>query len=169
MTCVPAPASPEPRPAEMADCRNVLRWIERNVRDQPEDQAVVYLFPGDEPAVWTWRRLWNAALAYRDRLASEGVHPGDVCALILRHDARFVPLYLGVALAGALPAVLAYPNSRLHPDKFRHGLSGMARTSGLDWVLTEAPLEPEIAPLLGGPPEGGPHIQGVRLPLEWDI
>ena len=163
MTCVPAPAFPEPRPVETAECRNVLRWIERNVREQPEDKAVVYVFPGQDSVSWTWRRLWNAALSYRHRLSAEGIRAGDVCALILRHDARFVPLYLGVALAGALPAVLAYPNPRLHPDKFQHGLTGMARTSGLDWILTEAALEGEVVPLLD---QG---IRGVRLPFEWDI
>ena len=38
--------------------------------------------------------------------------------------------------------MLAYPNARLHPDKFRQGLEGMSRRSGLDHVLTERELEP---------------------------
>src|SRR5215203_1107915 len=103
MTCVPAAAFPKPRPVETAECGNVLRWIERNVREQPEDKAAVYVFPGQDSVTWTWRRLWNAALSYRHRLSAEGVRAGEVCALILRHDERFVPLYLGVALAARCP------------------------------------------------------------------
>ena len=143
---------------------NVLRSIARHVHERSNDEAVIYIRPGQEPASSTWAQLWTLAEAYARRFEAEGIRAGEVCALIIRHDARFVPLYLGVALIGALPAVLAYPNERLHPDKFREGLRGMAATSGLDWILTEAALEPEIAPLVDGN-----GIRGVRLPLEWNI
>ncbi len=90
---------------------------------------------------------------------------GDVCALIIRHHAHFYPAYLAVSSIGALPAVLAYPNPRLHPEKFREGLEGMARRSGLDWLLTERELEPVILPLVSRP---GSTIRGIAFPLEWE-
>ncbi len=73
---------------------------------------------------------------------------------------------MGVVAAGALPAVLAYPNARLHPDKFVEGLVGMTRRSGLDWILTEASLEPVVGKLATGAKS---TIKGVLLPFqsEW--
>jgi acyl-CoA synthetase (AMP-forming)/AMP-acid ligase II len=94
-----------------------------------------------------------------------GVRKGDVCALIIRHNKFFYPLYMAVSSLGALPAVLAYPNPRLHPDKFRQGLEGMARRSGLDWMLTEKELDEMIRPLLT---QSGSTIRGVLFPLEWE-
>jgi len=77
----------------------------------------------------------------------------------------FFPLYLGVAGLGAIPAVLAYPNPRLHPDKFKSGVEGMSQRSGLDWIFTEQDLEPVIAPLVT---REGSTIKGLHFPLEWD-
>lgn len=76
----------------------------------------------------------------------------------------FFPLYLGVAGLGAIPAVLAYPNPRLHPDKFKSGVEGMSQRSGLDWIFTESDLEPIIAPLVT---RDGSTIKGLHYPLEW--
>ena len=68
-----------------------------------------------------------------------------------------------LAAGAAIPAVLAYPNPRLHPDKFRTGLRGMARHSGLDWLLTEAELGPVLRELAIG---ADATVRGVLLPLE---
>lgn len=88
---------------------------------------------------------------------------GDVCALIVRHHPLLYPLYLGISAIGALPSVLAYPNPRLHPDKFRHGLEGMAHRSGLDHILTERGLSAVVSPLVGAE---GSTIRDVLYPLE---
>ncbi len=88
---------------------------------------------------------------------------GEVCALIVRHHPDFYPLYMGVSALGALPAVLAYPNARLHPDKFRQGLAGMSRRSGLDHVLTERDLSEVVAPLAAG---AGSTIRDILFPLD---
>lgn len=77
----------------------------------------------------------------------------------------FFPLYLGIAGLGAIPAVLAYPNPRLHPDKFKSGVEGMSQRSGLDWIFTERDLEPIISPLVT---KEGSTIKGLHFPLEWD-
>src|SRR5437667_9217552 len=65
---------------------------------------------------------------------------------------------------GAIPAVLAYPNPRLHPDKFRQGIDGMSLRSGLDWVFTARDLEETVRPSLEKPDS---TIKGLHFPLEW--
>ena len=132
--------------------------------DTPDREAVVHWTSGEEPFRWTWGSLLAEASRYALLLQDLGVRKGDVCALIIRHHRSFYPIYMAVSSLGALPAVLAYPNSRLHPEKFREGLEGMARRSGLDWLLTERDLEPSTNPLVS---RAGSTVRGIFFPLEW--
>jgi acyl-CoA synthetase (AMP-forming)/AMP-acid ligase II len=139
------------------------KWVD-NSHNHPYREAVVHWVAGEEPFRWTWKELFLTASSLSLRLADHGIRNGDVCALIIRHNRFFYPLYLAVSSLGALPAILAYPNPRLHPEKFRQGLEGMAQRSGLDWVLTERELDEMIRPLLT---KSGSTIRGVFFPLEW--
>jgi acyl-CoA synthetase (AMP-forming)/AMP-acid ligase II len=141
----------------------VWHHLVRHADTSPDREAVIHLSSEHDPVRWTWGPLLRAASGYAAWLAIHGVRKGDVCALIVRHHPSFYPLYLGVSALGALPSVLAYPNARLHPDKFRQGLEGMSRRSGLDHILTERDLEPLVAPLVAG---HGSTIKQVLFPLE---
>jgi acyl-CoA synthetase (AMP-forming)/AMP-acid ligase II len=138
------------------------RW-RKHAQAHPEREAIVHWVAGLAPHRWRWRALMDSAAAFGEQLSGAGVGAGDVCALVIRHHRDFYPLYMGVVGLGALPAVLAYPNARLHPDKFRQGLGGMARRSGLDWILTERELDPVVRPLVEG---GDSTIRGVLFPLD---
>jgi acyl-CoA synthetase (AMP-forming)/AMP-acid ligase II len=139
------------------------RWQVLAERD-PEREAIVHVCAG-EPAVRIGRaQLLQSAERVAAQLAACGVQPRDVCALIVRHHPKFYALYAGVIALGAVPAVLAYPNPRLHRDKFVRGLSGMAQRSGLRFVLTERELETAIVPLLAS---AACSVRAVLFPLEW--
>ena len=135
-----------------------------HVENTPDRLAIVHWVEGEEPFRWKWKHLMGAAIRYAIRLRDLGVGKGDVCAIIIRHHKNFYPIYIAVSYLGALPAVLSYPNQRLHPEKFRDGLEGMARRSGLDWLLTERELEASIRPCVSRP---GSTIRGIIFPLEW--
>jgi acyl-CoA synthetase (AMP-forming)/AMP-acid ligase II len=141
------------------------RW-ERNAERNPGREAIVHWVAGEEPIRWTYKNLIETAKKFSVRIKEAGIKPGDVCAIVIRHNPYLYPLYLGISRAGALPAVLAYPNPRLHPDKFRQGLEGMSQRSGLDYILTERDLDPAIRPLIE---KEGNTIKSVFFPLEWDI
>lgn len=140
-------------------------WL-AHAHARPNDQAVVHWVAGEDPHRWTWAALLRQAMRYAQALHEAGVRAGDVCATVLRHHKEFYPLYMGIEAVGALPAVLAYPNPRLHPDKFRQGLSGMARRSGLKWVLTERELEPNVRPLVSAHDS---TVRDILFPLEWHL
>src|ERR1017187_481326 len=89
-----------------------------HAENSPERDAIVHWCADGQSIRWRWRKLVGEAQRAGQYLRSQGVRAGDVCAIIVRHHPRFYPLYMGVVAAGALPAVLPYPNSRLHPDKF---------------------------------------------------
>lgn len=138
------------------------RW-EYLSRKKYNGEAIVHWVAGDEPIRWTFGKLLQRANHYSSYLLSKGINPGDVCAMIIRHNPEFYPIYLGIVGMGALPTVLAYPNPRLHPDKFRQGLLGMTQRSGLDWILTEKEIEPMIGNLVTAE---GSTVKGVFFPIE---
>jgi fatty-acyl-CoA synthase len=142
----------------------VHRWY-KNAKEFPDKDAIVFWKTGEEPFRWSFSSLLKAAETYSIMLREAGIKEGEVCAIIIRHNKDFYPLYLAVELAGGIPAVLAYPNPRLHPEKFRQGIEGMSQRSGLDWILTEKSLEPVIDPLIH---KKGSTIKGLLFPLEWD-
>ena len=138
------------------------RWCE-NAAKSPDAAAIVHWTGGESPKRWQWGELISAAERYSAALIGNGIERGQVCAILARHTPLLYPLYMGCVAAGAIPAILAYPNPRLHPDKFREGLRGMSTHSGLDWILTERALEGVLRPLLGC---GGSTIKGLQFPFE---
>lgn len=141
------------------------RWT-LNAQRVPDRDAIVHWVAGEEPVRWTFKNLLETAKKFSVYIKAAGIKPGEVCAIVMRHNPFFYPLYLGISRTGALPADLAYPNPRLHPDKFRQGLEGMAQRSGLDYILTERELEPLIRPLIEKP---GTTIKAVFFPQDWDL
>jgi fatty-acyl-CoA synthase len=140
------------------------RWL-KNAEAYPDRDAIIFWKTGEEPFRWTFSSLMKASEKYIRFLVDAGIKPGEVCAIIIRHHQDFYPLYIAVSRIGAIPSVLAYPNPRLHPDKFRQGLEGMSQRSGLDWILTELSLEKSVQPLVS---KEGSTIKGIFYPLDID-
>lgn len=136
-----------------------------NLETRPDVEAIVHWVSDGDHHRWTWKGLIDTACRFGVRMRADGVRAGDICAMIIRHQKDFYPLYLGISLVGAVPSILAYPNPRLHPEKFRQGLEGMARHSGLDWIFTERALEETIRPLIR---KETTTIRGLFFPLEWE-
>lgn len=140
------------------------RWV-THARSEPDRDAIIHWTAGEEPYRWTYGRLLAAAECIAASLLEKGIRQGDVCAIIIRHNRGIYPVYMAVICVAAIPAVLAYPNPRLHPDKFLQGLTGMSQRSGLDWVLTERDLEATVGPVVR---REGSTIRGIHFPLEWE-
>lgn len=146
----------------------MLLWEvwEAHARKNPDREAIVHWDALGTPVRWTYGSLLEKAGRHAEQMLDAGIDRGDVCAIILRHNPEFYPIYLGVSAIGALPAVLAYPNARLHPAKFAHGLEGMSQHSGLDWILTDRELAPIVEPLVTS---AGTSIRGLVFPLDWKL
>ena len=133
---------------------------------KPNKEAIIHWVAGEEPYRWNYSNLFHTADKISAYIKRIGIKSGDVCAIIMRHNPFFYPLYLGISGAGALPAVLAYPNPRLHPEKFREGLLGMSQRSGLDWILTERDLEEVLKPFIDNESS---TVEDIHFPLDWDL
>jgi fatty-acyl-CoA synthase len=136
----------------------------RHADQRPDREAIIHVAAGRKPYRWRWGALIRAASRVARQLSESGVGKGDVCGLIIRHNKNFYPLYMAISYLGALPAVLAYPNARLHPDKFRQGLEGMSKRSGLDYILTERDLADVVGPLVAGHES---TVKDTLYPLDW--
>lgn len=142
-----------------------LAWDiwEGHARTNPEKEAVIHWDVLGGSFRWTYGDLYQTALEVADYLVDKGVVAGEVCALIMKHNKYFYPIYMAISAVGAIPSVLAYPNARLHPDKFREGLTGMAQKSGLDWIITERELAETIQPIIHNPAS---TIKNSLFPLD---
>lgn len=140
------------------------KWIENSINN-PDSDAIVF-WKGEKVHLrWSFSELIKKANFYSNHFFNLGIRKGEVCAIILRHNPEFYPIYMGIAGIGALPAVLAYPNPRLHPEKFRQGIIGMSARSGLDYIITDRELEEKIIPLLDGKQT---TIKKIVFPFEFD-
>ena len=160
------PSSTSSSSATLGDGQTLWERWSSNAAANAGARAIVHWRAGEEPIVWSWGELVARALQYATLLRAHGVSRGDVCALMLRHSPSLYPLYMGLTALGAVPSVLAYPNARLHPEKFAHGLRGMARRSGLAWLVTERELEERASEAAIGESS---TVRGLLFPHEWDV
>lgn len=137
-----------------------------NSKDLNHNPAIIFWQEGNQKRIWSFDEIIKKADFYSNHFYEIGIRKGDVCAIILRHHPEFYPIYIGIAGTGALPAVLAYPNPRLHPDKFRQGIIGMSARSGLDYIITDRELDEKIRPLIS---DKQTTIKDIIFPLEFDI
>lgn len=141
------------------------KWKENSLHKTIND-AIIFWREEGVFTRWSFDGLLKKADFYSNYFYELGIRKGDVCAIILRHHPEFYPIYIGIAGNGALPAVLAYPNPRLHPDKFRQGIIGMSARSGLDYIITDRELDEKIRPLIS---DKQTTIKDIIFPLEFDI
>ena len=96
----------------------------------------LYAAPADRPFVTAWidedeqetitfgefrrRARLQAAL-----LRQNGVGLGDRVVLIMPQGTALMAAFAGAMLLGAVPAILAYPNFKVEPGKYRFGLAGV--------------------------------------------
>ena len=58
-------------------------------------------------------------------LKENGVSVGDRVVLIMPQGIPLMATFVGAMLLGAVPAILAYPNFKVEPSKYRFGLAGV--------------------------------------------
>jgi fatty-acyl-CoA synthase len=94
--------------AAPADRRFVTYWV-----DEDEHESVTF-------GEFRQRAQIQAAL-----LHDNDVHAGDRVVLIMPQGIPLMTAFAGATLLGAVPAILAYPNFKVEPAKYRFGLQGV--------------------------------------------
>src|SRR5262249_35416910 len=66
------------------------------------------------------------ALGQAAYLQAQGLGPGDTVILIMPQGIPLMTAFASAVLLGAVPAILAYPNFKVEPAKYRSGLAGVS-------------------------------------------
>ncbi|HEV2299921.1 MAG TPA: AMP-binding protein [Candidatus Acidoferrales bacterium] len=93
--------------------------------------------PADKPFVTMWKSetdietltfeaFRRQAQAHAQYFRSLGVRNGETVILIMPQGIQLMSAFTGAMLLGAIPAILAYPNFKVEPSKYRFGLAGVS-------------------------------------------
>jgi fatty-acyl-CoA synthase len=85
----------------------------------------------------TFGQFLGMARAEGARLKAQGVRPGAPLVLVLPQGLPLMAAFAGAMLVGAVPSILAYPNFKVDPDKYRHGLTGVVRNLNASGVVLD--------------------------------
>lgn len=123
----------------------LLRWVTR-----PGATAVRFAAGTDDWISWPYPRLAGHTLRTAAGLTARGVAPGDVVVIVEPTGPRFIHLYFGAMLAGAIPAP-ATPPAALGQDMtaYQASLRHIVDRAGPRLVATTPALAPVLAGLLG--------------------
>jgi fatty-acyl-CoA synthase len=79
----------------------------------------------DEQETATFGEFRRMAQVQALLLQDNGVSSGDRVVLIMPQGIPLMATFVGAMLLGAVPAILAYPNFKVEPSKYRFGLAGV--------------------------------------------
>ena len=83
----------------------------------------------DEEDFWTvtFGEFIGLAKLQAASFQAHGIKSGDRVILIMPQGIPLMASFAGAMLAGAVPAILAYPNFKVDPEKYSSGLAGVSR------------------------------------------
>jgi fatty-acyl-CoA synthase len=84
------------------------------------------------------------ARAQAAQFVRNGVHPGDRVILIMPQGIPLMVSFAAAMFAGAVPAILAYPNFKVEPAKYRAGLAGVTKNLKAGLLVVDREFPPEL-------------------------
>jgi acyl-CoA synthetase (AMP-forming)/AMP-acid ligase II len=144
----------------------------KNHYEQKPDKVSVYLLHSGRPDFpLTYRQLIRGSAGYAGTYARQGIQPGEVIVLILRHGVDLLYAYFGAVLHGAIPAIMPFLTEKLLPERYRADLASLVSVTQPSAIVTYPDFEPEVrAALKPGDPVRSVIISGqVEPPCEPDF
>lgn len=106
----------------------------------PQEQTFVTMWNDDDQVQSvTFGQFLAQAKAHAANFQKHNLRNGDRIILVMPQGISLMTAFVGSMLLGAVPAILAYPNFKVEPAKYRFGLAGVsANLSARLVVLDEA-------------------------------
>jgi fatty-acyl-CoA synthase len=79
----------------------------------------------DEQESATFEEFRRRSRVQAALLRAHGVAAGDRVVIIMPQSISLMTIFVGAMMIGAVPAILAYPNFKVEPGKYRFGLAGV--------------------------------------------
>src|ERR1700758_552144 len=77
-------------------------------------------------------------------LLEHGVRDGDRVVIIMPQGIAAMTAFVGAMMLGAVPAILAYPNFKIEPAKYRSGLAGVTANLSAKAVVIDSEFPEEM-------------------------
>jgi fatty-acyl-CoA synthase len=104
------------------------------------EQGYVFLVGGDEVRR-SYADIRQAALGVAQSLSESGLEPGDLVAIVINDAEQFLTAFLGVSVAGMIPASLYPPSTTSELAAYLELTIGIVRSSGARGVITTSALK----------------------------
>lgn len=111
--------------------------------------------PADRPFATMWNdeddiqsvtfgEFRQAARAQAESFQSHGLREGETVVIVMPQGIPLMAAFVGAMLLGAIPTILAYPNFKIEPAKYRFGLSGVTANLNSRLVVIDEEFPPEL-------------------------
>ncbi len=111
----------------------------------PADRSfVAYWIDEDEQEQVTFGEFRSCARRQAAILKSHGVGRGDRVVIIMPQSITAMTSFVGAMMLGAVPALLAYPNFKIEPAKYRSGLAGVAANLSAKVIVIDEEFPEEL-------------------------
>ncbi len=91
----------------------------------------------DDFTTMTFGEFVRSARIRAAEFQSKGVTLGDTVILIMQQGPSLMASFVAAMLLGAVPSILAYPNFKVDPVKYRAGLSGVSKNLGARLIFLD--------------------------------
>ena len=105
---------------------------------------VTYWADEDEQETVTFAEFRRRAHHHGHWLRAHGVGRGDRVVVIMPQGIALMTMFAGAMILGAVPAILAYPNFKFEPEKYRSGLLGVTRNLDAKAVVIDGAFPDEL-------------------------
>ncbi len=117
----------------------------RNHYERNPAKTAVYLLSAGQPDLQvTYQDLLQGAYGYVRTYAAQGIQPGDVVVLILRHGIDLIHAYFGAVLYGAIPSIMPFLTEKLLPERYRNDLTSLISVTRPTGIVTYPDFEAEV-------------------------
>jgi fatty-acyl-CoA synthase len=110
----------------------------------PERRFMTMWHSDDDAQHVTFGEFMSRARAAAACLIEEGLGREDTIVLIMPQGIELMTTFVAAMLAGAVPAILSYPNDKVEPTKFRTGLAGITANLKARQVVVDDAFPAEL-------------------------
>lgn len=128
----------------------------------PEKSFVTMWNAEDDVHSVTFGEFTAWAQAHAAHFREHELRAGDIVVLIMPQGIQLMAAFVGAMFIGVVPAILAYPNFKVEPGKYRSGLAGVTENLRARAVVVDADFPPDLLSHVTLP-EGTQILRGVPL------
>ena len=121
----------------LTNCENIVAALASAPAEKP---FVTEWHDDSDHASVTFGEFRQRAQSLAFFLTREGLRPGDRIVLVMPQGIALMAAFAGAMMLGGVPAILAYPNFKADPAKYRQGLRGVAANLRAPFLLVDANL-----------------------------